>query len=413
MPYPINCLSLILCPHSSDMRSARLLHARKHTQPSQQWLKQLTHKSRKLEERLYYTASNLDAYLDRSTLKHRLKKQARIITKQFLEAKSSRKLGLKRASIRSSVSSLSTAGTAGSAYLNALTNSESKRPTIPDNFEQPAADCDKILQPQQQTQMPSQQESAPFLFPPSTPPPDALNHLPFQQQDEMQQLQQRQHGDFGIDSHGINAQLLKYIMDNRRQQEEVRSLQDGTQQSQTTSFDWNNSMNNIISANFPTNSLASNMYSPQMSKFHHDGGGNLPINRMSLPDDFYSPAYPLSQQQQYIMQQQQMLQRMQPMVDESGHIYSVNSQQQQANMLAAQAPAQNGGMMFMTPTPPIQSASFANNMMPLQVPPSLQNQQVLMRSHHAALLHIQQHPLSQLSQKFDENSNMNSDRFNC
>lgn len=66
---------------------ARLLRARKKTQPSQEWLQQLPHKARKLEERLYQTASSLEAYLDKRSLKRRLGKLALTISKQFREAR--------------------------------------------------------------------------------------------------------------------------------------------------------------------------------------------------------------------------------------------------------------------------------------------------------------------------------------
>lgn len=55
--------------------------------PTQKWLKELPYKARKLEEQLYKSASSLEAYLDESTLKHRLKKVAYAITSQFHIAK--------------------------------------------------------------------------------------------------------------------------------------------------------------------------------------------------------------------------------------------------------------------------------------------------------------------------------------
>jgi len=100
-------------PHRQAMilEVARLLQIRKKTQPTKEWLQQLPHKARKLEERLYRNATSLEAYLDRNTLKSRLKKLARIITKQFLETKRLR--GHQHfKSLRSSETSFSTASTA-------------------------------------------------------------------------------------------------------------------------------------------------------------------------------------------------------------------------------------------------------------------------------------------------------------
>ena len=59
--------------------SAKFLRARKQD-PTQQWLKELPHKARKLEQHLYKTAPSLEAYLDKATLKSRLKKVARAIS---------------------------------------------------------------------------------------------------------------------------------------------------------------------------------------------------------------------------------------------------------------------------------------------------------------------------------------------
>ena len=79
--------------------SAQLLRARKRTQPSDSWLRQLPTKARKLEERLYRSAPTLEIYEDKSTLKNRLKKLARAIMLRY-EGSST------RSSFRSSVSSL-------------------------------------------------------------------------------------------------------------------------------------------------------------------------------------------------------------------------------------------------------------------------------------------------------------------
>jgi hypothetical protein len=53
--------------------------------PSQEWLHQLPHKARQLEGRLYGAASSLEQYLDRSTLKNRLRIIANRITMQFID----------------------------------------------------------------------------------------------------------------------------------------------------------------------------------------------------------------------------------------------------------------------------------------------------------------------------------------
>lgn len=70
--------------------SASLLKERK-VNPTEKWVKELPYKARKLEEQLYRTASSLEAYLDKSTLKHRLKTVAHAITSQFRLAKDGRK----------------------------------------------------------------------------------------------------------------------------------------------------------------------------------------------------------------------------------------------------------------------------------------------------------------------------------
>jgi len=65
---------------------AQLLTERKHN-PSQKWLLELPYKARKLEEQLYRTAPSFEYYIDRSTLKQRLKKVATAITFRFRDAK--------------------------------------------------------------------------------------------------------------------------------------------------------------------------------------------------------------------------------------------------------------------------------------------------------------------------------------
>ncbi|GKY92021.1 hypothetical protein MPSEU_000173700 [Mayamaea pseudoterrestris] len=68
---------------------SQLLYARKQgAQLTEQWLQELPHKARKLESCLYKQAASLDDYRNRDTLKWRLQRIARSITRQFLQAKS-------------------------------------------------------------------------------------------------------------------------------------------------------------------------------------------------------------------------------------------------------------------------------------------------------------------------------------
>lgn len=83
--------NLIFWRFISSNFSARLLQARKTDIPSEAWLRELPHKARKLEARLYRKAPSLEAYLDRTTLKIRLKVLARALVRQFS--------GLKRSSV--------------------------------------------------------------------------------------------------------------------------------------------------------------------------------------------------------------------------------------------------------------------------------------------------------------------------
>jgi hypothetical protein len=57
--------------------------------PSDEWLQQLPHKARKLEGRLYHSAPSLEAYIDRITLKTRLKMLARVIMVQYRDSRRS------------------------------------------------------------------------------------------------------------------------------------------------------------------------------------------------------------------------------------------------------------------------------------------------------------------------------------
>jgi hypothetical protein len=79
-------------------------------------MKELPYKARKLEEQLYKTAPSLEAYLEKTTLKHRLKKVAHDITSKFRLTKklkvenlnSSRSSIISQGSTRSSISSIGT-----------------------------------------------------------------------------------------------------------------------------------------------------------------------------------------------------------------------------------------------------------------------------------------------------------------
>jgi hypothetical protein len=89
-----------------------LLQLRKKSDtPTVEWLQQLPHKARKLEEQLYWAAPTLEAYLDKSTLKNRLRRVAMAITSKFQEVNRSQ-----NASNRTSFSSISTTTTMNSQY---------------------------------------------------------------------------------------------------------------------------------------------------------------------------------------------------------------------------------------------------------------------------------------------------------
>lgn len=66
-----------------------LLLARKQN-PTKEWLKELPYKARKLEDQLYRGAPTLQDYLDKATLKHRLKRVAKTIVSNYRAAKAKR-----------------------------------------------------------------------------------------------------------------------------------------------------------------------------------------------------------------------------------------------------------------------------------------------------------------------------------
>ena len=86
-----NCVPNSKCvPHPLPINSAYLLKDRK-VNPTEKWTKELPYKARKLEEQLFKSSPSLEAYLDKSTLKHRLKKVAHAITSQFRLSKDGKK----------------------------------------------------------------------------------------------------------------------------------------------------------------------------------------------------------------------------------------------------------------------------------------------------------------------------------
>lgn len=94
--------------------SAVLLKARKKRPPSDEWLQQLPSKARRLEEGLYLKAQSLEAYLDRTTLKTRLKDLAESIMKDHQEWKRKRLVGPTPNASMSSAASRQAAANTGS-----------------------------------------------------------------------------------------------------------------------------------------------------------------------------------------------------------------------------------------------------------------------------------------------------------
>lgn len=95
-------------PHRETMikEISQLLQARKKTAPTKEWMQQLPHKARVLEDRLYRKAASLDGYLNRTTLKNRLRTLAVTITAHYKTSGKSRKKS-KRSSIGSEPSTSS------------------------------------------------------------------------------------------------------------------------------------------------------------------------------------------------------------------------------------------------------------------------------------------------------------------
>jgi len=80
-------------PHRESMirEISQLLQARKKSAPTKEWMQQLPHKARVLEDRLYRKAPSLEDYLDRVTLKNRLRTLAVTITAHYKTNSKSRK----------------------------------------------------------------------------------------------------------------------------------------------------------------------------------------------------------------------------------------------------------------------------------------------------------------------------------
>lgn len=253
----LSVLDTVLQSNLCQIYRARLLQTRKKTHPTAEWLQQLPHKARKLEERLYLSAPSLEAYLDKTTLKNRLKKLAQTITKQFFEAKRGRR------SIRSSVSSQSTLGssiTSQPSSVSTLRNSvtsvnslQSVRETLaggatrsdpnPNASSQTAQETDSAAQNGRNPSMTSPHESLSFL----KPIPEAMisghsaggaNSASISAEGVAfaSQQQQQQRSSFSQSApvdipdlerqKAVNAQLQQQIMENIRQQQElVRKLQ--------------------------------------------------------------------------------------------------------------------------------------------------------------------------------------------
>ena len=66
--------------------SSALLKARKKGEPTKEWLDQLPHKTRVLEDKLYKKARSLEEYVDRTTLKNRLRRLAVTIAAHYNES---------------------------------------------------------------------------------------------------------------------------------------------------------------------------------------------------------------------------------------------------------------------------------------------------------------------------------------
>ena len=220
---------------------------------------QLPHKAQKLEEKLYRTAPSLESYLDRTTLKNRLRWLAKVITKQYREAK----LYHQRLSLRSSVSSRSSLSSFGS-----LGTRDSMRDSI---SSQQSLDSLRSLQQQfsQKTSMPNSVGSAqhtgerrlstdgPSSFPSTLSiVPEGSSGTQMDSRRSSSSSSSQSKGDMGKEGAGsmqsstsqgiselerqkaVNEKLQQQIMENIRQQEDLlrklqaRSQASGKQQQQ-------------------------------------------------------------------------------------------------------------------------------------------------------------------------------------
>jgi hypothetical protein len=158
-------ITLSPCPTDAilhDTYSAKLLHLRKKTQPSAEWLRQLPHKARKLEERLYWYAPSLADYLEMSTLKNRLRRVADSILKTHTEAKRSFNFPMSRSSVsspQSSRASFSSAAMNDSSHgsvdsLRSLSNAFLQKSNLLPNMQQMQNEQRQKQQVQQLRQQP-------------------------------------------------------------------------------------------------------------------------------------------------------------------------------------------------------------------------------------------------------------------
>jgi hypothetical protein len=109
--------------------SANFLLARKRN-PTQEWLKELPYKARKLEEQLYQGAPTLPDYLDEASLKYRLKRVAKNIVSQYRQAKARRTSTLNGVSPPSSGHSTSSSMVSNPALFLAMQDATPRHSNI-------------------------------------------------------------------------------------------------------------------------------------------------------------------------------------------------------------------------------------------------------------------------------------------
>jgi hypothetical protein len=97
---------------------------------------QLPHKARNLEEKLYRTAPSLEAYLDRTTLKNRLRRLAQVITKQYKEGNHHQMFSRRRNSTSSHSSITTIVSSSGSRDSFSSANSLDSLRSLHESFAQ-------------------------------------------------------------------------------------------------------------------------------------------------------------------------------------------------------------------------------------------------------------------------------------